>query len=143
MLLLVSLPPSYIVVPIRKLANIQFYLISAIQLNNSIPLFSSAKEMDINSNNITRGRSDLPNKLSFRCSSVSSSSFSILYYKYMEIDNNRLEYEDRKPINYSQVFYEDRTNGSISVSGVANNFFTVRRQYFLNEALAPKSSSLS
>ena len=131
------------VVPMRELADIQFYLTSAIQINNLIPLFSSAKEMDINSNNITRERSDLPNKLSFRCSFVSSSSFSILYYEYMEIDNKRSEYEDREPINYSQVFYEDRTNGGISVSRVANNSFTVRRQHFLNEALTPKSSSLS
>jgi len=89
-----------------------------------MPLFPSTKEMNINSNDTTRRRSDLSNKLSSRYSSISLSSFSILYHECMKIDNNRSDHEDRKPVNCSQLSYEDRTNSGISVSGMADNSST-------------------
>ena len=68
---------------------------------------------DINS---FRERSNSPSKASFRSSSVLSKASSISYFERMEIKNNLSEKNLVKPINSSQLSYNDNNSKDNFVS---------------------------
>jgi len=123
---------------IREVANKQFSLSSAISYHSIMAQFPSNMEMDIISGNIIRGRSNLSSKASSRSSSVFSSTSSIFYYEYIEVDNNKPEEDIREPIDSSQLSYKDFMNKYKFVSRMADTFSTDRKQHKSNMALALK-----
>jgi len=60
----------------------------------------SNMEMDINCDSI-RGRFALPSKNSSRNSSISLSALYVLYYQYMEINNDLPDVESWEPVDSS------------------------------------------
>ena len=62
-------------------------------------LLSNIK-IDVNCNNI-KGRSTLSNKASLRNSSISSSTSSVPYYQYIELNNDLLEVESQELLDNS------------------------------------------
>ena len=127
------------VVPIRVLANKQFSQSSA---NSTISLFPSNMEIDVSVDKILRRRSNLTYKSNSRSFSVFSSVSSILYYEYMEVDNNKLDDDKSKgPIDSSQLFYVNNMSRGKFVNRMANNSLVDRSQHVSNEALALKISS--
>jgi len=61
-MLLSLLPPSCMVVPVRELANKQFSHSSANTFHSTMAQFPSGTDMDVNSDTILRGRSNLSSK---------------------------------------------------------------------------------
>jgi len=96
--------------------------------------------MDAISNSIVRGRSNLSSKARLRSSSVFSSTSSISYYKYIEINNNKLEEDIREPIDSSQLSYKNAAKKGKSISGVTVTSPANGKQYESNEALALKNA---
>ena len=78
--LLALVPPSCIVVPKRVVANKFFIIPSAFPSNTSMSTFPSVKEIDVNNDFITRGRTTSSSKSLSRSSSISSSTSSMAYY---------------------------------------------------------------
>jgi len=97
-------------------------------------------DIDINSNTILRERSNLSSKAKLRSSLISSSTSSISYYEYMELENDKPEDNIREPIDSSQLSYKDNMDKGEFVSRIANTFPTNRKQYVLNMALALKTA---
>ena len=92
--------------------------------------------MDVSANSILRGRFNLTHKSNSRSSSVFSSVSSILYYEYMEVDNNKPnDNESREPINSFQLFYIDNMSRDKPISRVADNSPVDESQCVFNEAL--------
>ena len=88
-LLISLLFPSYIVVSVRELANKQFSHFSANTFHSTMAQFPSSIEMNVNSNIILRGKSNLSSKANSRSFLISSSTSSISYHEHMEMKNNR------------------------------------------------------
>jgi len=107
-------------VPIRELANKQLFTsIISSKLSNMAHL-SSTIDMDVD--NITRGRSTSSSKMSSRSASVVSDALSILYHFRMEINNNLPDKITVKPIDRSQLLYQDDVEeGSNLVSEAADS----------------------
>ena len=61
--------------------------------------------IDIDNFDNIRRRLTSPSKTSFRSSSISSTTFSILYHKKIEINNNLLDKKFTEPVNSSQLSY--------------------------------------
>ena len=99
-LLLSLLPLSCTVVFIRELANIQFSNSLASTTYFSIAQIPSNIDMNVNYNSI-REKSALSSKASLRNLSISSSTLLVLYYKYIEINNNLLNFDVWNSINSS------------------------------------------
>jgi len=127
------------VAPIKEVANKQFSLFSAISYYSTMSQFSSNIEIDAISNSIVKGRSNLSSKARSRSFSVFSSTSSISYYKYIEMDNNKPEEDIREPIDSSQLSYKDTTNKGESVSRVTVTSPADGKQCESNEALALKN----
>ena len=138
-LLLFLLPPTCMVVPIREVANKQFSLVSAISYYSTMSQFPSNMEMNVVSNSIMRERSNLSNKASSRSSSVFSSTSFVLYYKHIEVDNNKPKEDIREPIDSSQLSYKDIANKGESISEVTDIFLADGKQHVSNKALALKN----
>ena len=97
-------------------------------------------EMDIISDSIMRERSNLSSKASSRSSSVFSSTSSVFYHEYMEVDNNKPKEDIRELIDSSQLFYKNVTNKGESVSRMTDTSLTNRKQHVSNEALVLKNA---
>jgi len=61
--------------------------------------------IDIDNFDNIRKRLTSPSKTSFRSSSISSTTFSILYHKKIEINNDLLDKKFTEPVNSSQLSY--------------------------------------
>ena len=94
------LPPSCIVVPIRELVNKQLSSSSVNISYSSIAKFSSNMDIDVNCNNIKK-RSALSSKANSRSSLISSSTSSMPYHEYMDMNNNILDDNIQEPIDSS------------------------------------------
>ena len=88
-LLLSLLPPSYMVTPIRELANTLFPSTAIYLLSTSIAQSSSNMDMDIDID-VLRGRSASFSINSSRESSMHSNALFVPYHKRMEIQSNNL-----------------------------------------------------
>ena len=119
--------------PIKEVADKQFSLVS------TMSQFPSNMEMNVVSDSIMRERSNLSSKASSRSSSVFSSTSFVLYYKHMEVNNNKPKEDIREPIDSSQLSYKDIANKDESVSGVTDIFLADGKQYVSNKALALKN----
>ena len=135
-MLLSLLPPSYMVVSVRKVANKKFSLSSAISYHFIISEFSSNMEMDIVNNSIVR-RFNLSSKASSRSSLVFSIT-SVLYHEHIEVNNDKLEEDIREPINSSQLSYKNATNKDKFVSRMTDTSSADGKQHKSNMALALK-----
>jgi len=92
------------VVPIRELANIHFFISVTISQPSIIARIPSNMNMDINID-IIRKRSNSSRKVSSKESLTYSNASSTLYYKRMKIQNNFLDKDIQKYIKSSQLFY--------------------------------------
>ena len=126
--------------PIRVLANKQISCSSAIYFNSIMFLCPFNTEIDIGINSILRERSNLTNKSYLRSSLVFSSTFSISYHEHIDIDNNKLDNDNREPIDSFQLSYVDNSNKDKPISRMADNSPTNRIQYVSNEVPALMSS---
>ena len=100
-------------------------------------LFSSNMEMNISVDSILRGRSNLSYKSNSKSSLVFSSISSILYYKHMEVDNNKPNNDkSRKPIDSFQLSYMDNMSRGKSVSRVTDNSSVDKSQCVSNKVPA-------
>ena len=139
-MLLSFLPPSCMVAPVREVANKQFSNSSANTFHSTMAHFPSNMDMDVNCDNIIRGRSALPSKANSRSSSIFSSTSSAPYYECMELNNNILDVNIRDPINSSQLSYKNNIEKDEFVSKVANTIPSARKQCVSNEAPALKTA---
>ncbi len=116
------------VVPIRKLANKQLFTSTiSSKLSNITHLLSTT---DINIDNITRERSTSSSKTSSKSTSVVSDASSIPYYLRMKINNDLPNKITVKPINSSQLSYQDNIKKrSNPVSKIANSGPTRKSQH--------------
>jgi len=138
-LFLSLLPPSCIVVPIRELANKHLFT-SAISITPlSMTQIPSNMKMDIDYDSIKK-RSALLSKNSLRIFSISSSTLFVLYYQYMEINNDLPDIESQEPIDSSQLSYKENVEVGSSVSKTADNLSPKKSQHVNNEASALKST---
>ena len=109
--LLSLLPPSCMVVPIRKVANIHISNSSASYQHFSMTHLPS--DMDIDN---IRGRSSLPFKPGLRDLSIFLTVSLKAYHKYMECNNNLPDDNIQEPINSSQLFYKKHLKDEVPVS---------------------------
>ena len=121
------------VVSIRDLVNIQFPTSILSYLTSQI--FSSNMKMDVSIDSILREKSNLPSKSNSRSSLVFSNISSISYHEWMEINNNKPEKDIRKPVDSSQLSYENDMSKGKSVSRMADISFADRTQYISNKVL--------
>ena len=128
------------VAPVREVANKQFSNSSANTFHSTMAQFPSNMDMDVDCDEIIRGRPVLPGKANSRSSSISSSTSSIPYHECMEINNNIPDVDIREPINSSQLSYKDNTEKDESVSKVADTIPLARKQCVSNEAPALKTA---
>ena len=120
-LLLALILPSYIVVPKRVVVNKPFQSSSAILSNTSVSTLSFYKEMDIGNNSTIRGHTTLLSKVSSQSVFMSSSTFSTLYHKYINLNNiniNSSKKDKDKSLHLSQV---DIPNNSTLADKGANS----------------------
>ena len=110
--LLALVPPSYIIVPNRVVVNKFFTIPSAIPFDTSISTLPSVKEMNVDNDTITRGRTTFPSKSISRSSSISSSTSSMAYHDWTEIENNILNDSQKDRDKYPHLSYADiQANG--------------------------------
>ena len=90
--------------------------------------------MDID--DITRGRSTFLSKMNSKSISVVSNTSSILYHLKMEINNDLPDKITVKPIDSSQLLYQDGIEGrSNPISEAANPGPTRKSQYVQHDIL--------
>jgi len=92
--------------------------------------------MDINQNNIIRGRLTSPSNADYRSNSISSRTLSVSYHKRIEINNNLLNKEFTEPIDSSQLSYDNSNEQGNPISEATNNSTTTRKQCGTNKTLA-------
>ena len=112
--LLALVPPSYMVVPNRVVVNKFFTIPSAIPFNTSMSTLPSVKEMNVDNDTITRGRATFPSKSTSRSSSISSSTSSMAYHDWTEIENNILNDSQEDRDEYPHLSYADIQANSMS-----------------------------
>jgi len=127
------------VVPIREVANKHFSNSAIFTTHFSMAQLPSNMEMDVDCNSI-RGRSTLSSKAGSRDSSISSSTSSVLYYQYMEMNNDLPEVESQEPIDSSQLSYEGNAETRHSVSMVTDKPSPKEGQHVQNETSALKTT---
>ena len=98
--------------------------------------FPSSMEMNVNSNIILRGKSNLSSKANSRSFLISSSTSSISYHEHMEMKNNRPKDNIREPIDSFQLSCKDNTDKNEPISRVADTSSTDGKQYVSNVASA-------
>ena len=112
--LLALVPPSYMVVPNRVVVTKFFTIPSAIPFNTSMSTLPSVKEMNVDNDTITRGRTTFPSKSTSRSSSISSSTSSMVYHDWTEIENNILNDSQEDRDEYPHLSYADIQANSMS-----------------------------
>jgi len=108
---------------------------------------SSAMDIDItkkvdNFDN-ARGRSPSPSNVSSRSASVKSKTSFIPYHERIVIQNNLLDEELRKPIDCSQLSYDNNCQETSHVNIAVDPIIPQGPQCVSNEALALNTSSFS
>ena len=122
------------VVPIRKVVNIQFSHSSA----NTLWLSMTHLPSNVNIDDI-RERSPLSSKTNSRNSLISLSTSSKPYHEYMELNNYLPNIDIWEPINSSQLFYKNNIVDKKPVSKVANSNNTENLQCGTYESPALKT----
>jgi len=107
------------VVPIRELVNKQLFTSTISSKLSNIAHLPSAMDMDID--NITRGRSTSSSKMNSRNISIVSNTSFIPYYLRIEINNDLPDKITVEPIDSFQLSYQDDVEGGNNlVSEVAD-----------------------
>ena len=123
------------VVLVREVANIQFSYSSANTLWPSMTHLPSDVEIDD-----IRKRSPLSSKPSSRNLSVSSSTSSRPYYKYIKLNNDLPNINLWEPIDSSQLSYKNNTRNEKLVSKVANSNSIENSQHSTYKSSALKTT---
>jgi len=137
------------VAPNRDLRNIQISTLAFSSTIFQIDHLSANSAIDINFNkNVNnfdnvRKRSPSPSRVTSRSTCVVSKTFSILYYERMKIQNDFLEEELRKPINSSQLSYDNQHQEFHRVNMVIDPVLPQGPQYVSNKTLVLNISSPS
>ena len=118
--LLSLIPPSYIVVPKKDLENIFSSTLAISSTTKQITYLLAPRVMDIdiftiNNYNDVRRITISPSKANLRIASMSSSILSELYHEKIEYFNN-LSNEFRKPVNSSQLSYDNNRREENQIS---------------------------
>ena len=95
---------SYIVAPIKELANTFFSTISTTSQSPTMANLPSNMDMNINID-IIRGRSAFSSRISPRESLTHSTASSALYHERMETMNNILDEDIQDLVDISQLSY--------------------------------------
>ena len=119
---------SYMVVPIRELANKHFSITSTSSKVLNITNLPSGMDMDINNNN--RGRSTFSSRITSRSAFIISNISSCAYHLKMECNNNLLDDMAVDLIDSSQLLYKNNIKSKDNlVSKAADSISTKNLQY--------------
>ena len=131
---------SYIIAPIREIANKQFSFTLATTSNSTMTFNLSNMKIDIDSSNI-REKSTFFSKVGLRSSSISLSTSFISYHQCMAINNDLSDIEIWKPIDSSQLSYKKNIKVEDSVRTATDKDFVSERQHACNKTPALKKTS--
>ena len=96
-------------------------------------------DIDVNCNNIKK-RSALSSKANSRSSLISSSTSSMPYHEYMDMNNNILDDNIQEPIDSSQLSYKNNIKKDESVSKIADINPLTEKQHVSHETPALKTA---
>jgi len=146
-LLLSLVPPFYIVVPNKELANTLFsFDISISNISLFIPMAQNPSNMNMNINtDVTRGRSASSNINNSRESSTHLDTSSVPYHKRMKIQSDNTLWSEQVEIekrdSFSLSYTISKKGNSDSVKKTADNNTTGRVQSVNNKVTAPNNIS--